>query len=172
MEQGHGLLHRANNALQREFWKSLQGLPPGPETDALLLDAAENVYTRYDVNYYNGMLWHWPYLSSRRAIELCDRILKSTREPELRERALWIKAFALRCPPVDPWEVAEADLETYAEQRRWTPDYEASRKVYQALAAESPGSPRGVAAAKLALQPELSIMLPTGPRERDPREPR
>lgn len=170
-EGGHGPHHRANNSLQSELWKSLAAPPAGPGTDALLLDAAERVYTRYDANYYHGILWHWPYLCSRRAIELCDRVLKSTRDPGLRERALWLKAFALRCPGVDPWDEAEKDLETYAEQRRWTPDYGASREIYQTLAAEYPATPRGMAAARLAAKEDLSFMLPKGPKEPDPREP-
>ncbi|HEY3491975.1 MAG TPA: hypothetical protein VGK43_03425, partial [Solirubrobacterales bacterium] len=126
-EGRHGPHHRGNNSLQRELWAALKELRPG--NDALVLEAAECVYTRYDENYYNGVLWHWPYLSSSRAIELCDRILESP-DPEIRERALWIKAFALRCSPTEAWEEAERDLETYAEQVKWKPDYAASREVY------------------------------------------
>ena len=170
-EGGHGPHHRANNDLQRELWKGLQDLAPGPETERLLLEAAECVYSRYDANYYHGILWHWPYLSSRRAIEVCDRLIQSTKDPEMRERALWIKAFALRCPPVEEWAVAEEDLETYAEQRRWKPDYDASRAVYKTIASEFPKTPRGVEAARLVRNEDLSFMLPKGPKEPDPRDP-
>ena len=170
-EGGHGLHHRANNALQQELWKRLQELPAGPETDRILLEAAECVYSRYDANYYNGLLWHWPYLSSRRAIDVCDRILKSTSDPEVRERALWIKAFALRCPPTEPWPKAEKDLETYADQVRWKPDFEASREVYRTIAREFPNTPRGREAARLVTSGDLSLVLPKGPKERDPRSP-
>ena len=167
----HGPYHPANNALQRDLWTRLQNLPPGPGVDRILLEAAERVYTRYDANYYHGILWHWPYLCSRRTIELCDRAFKSTTDPEIRERALWLKAFALRCPPMEPWEDAERDQETYAEQRRWTPDFDAAREIYKKLAAEFPGTPHGTAAAPLAAQKDLAIVLPKGPKERDPREP-
>jgi len=167
-EGRHGPHHRGNNALQRGLWTALKELPPGH--DALILEAAECVYTRYDENYYNGVLWHWPYLSSPRAIELCDRILASS-DPEIRERALWIKAFALRCSPTEPWPEAEQDLETYAEQVKWKPDYEASREVYRRIAREFPSTSRGKASSRLAAQPELSFLLPRGPKEPDPRHP-
>ena len=170
-EGGHGPHHRANNELQKELWKRLRELPPGPAADRLHLEAAERIYTRYDANYFHGILWHWPYLCSRRAIELCDRLLKPTQDPGIRERALWIKAFALRCPGVDPWDEAEKDLETYAEQRRWMPNYDAAREIYRTLAAEFPTTPRGLAAAKLAADENLSFMLPKGPKEPDPRTP-
>jgi hypothetical protein len=170
-EGGHGLHHRANNDLQRRLWPQLLALPARPESDALLLDAAERVYTRYDENYFHGVLWHWPYLSSKKAIDLCDRILASTKDPDTRERALWIKAFALRCPPVEPWEQAESDLETYAEQKQWKPDLDASREVYRTIAREFPTTPRGKAAARLVERPDLSLVLPKGPREKDPRNP-
>jgi len=170
-EGGHGPHHRGNNTLQRELWKRLTELPAGSETDALLLEAAETVYTRYDANYFHGILWHWPYLCSRRAIEACDRLLKSTRDPESRERALWIKAFALRCPAMEPWEEAEKDLETYAEQVRWKPDFEASREVYRVIEREFPDTSRGKASRRLVQQPDLSLALPKGPREKDPRNP-
>ena len=170
-EGGHGPHHRGDNQLQGRLWKLLENLRPGPESDALLLDAAEGVYTRYDENYYNGILWHWPYLSSTRAITLCDRILKSTKDAETRERALWIKAFALRCPPMDAWEAAEKDLETYAEQVRWEPVPDASREIYQAIAKDYPETPRGKASARLATQSDLSLVLPKGPKEKDPRNP-
>ncbi|HZN63347.1 MAG TPA: hypothetical protein VFC90_13155 [Planctomycetota bacterium] len=171
-EEGrHGPHHRADNTLQRELWKSLQDLPATPSTERLILEAAECVYTRYDANYWNGMLWHWPYLCSTRAIRLCDRLVASTRDPEIRERALWIKAFALRCPPVAPWDRAESDLDTYKEQLAWTPDYEASREVYRTIAREFPSSPRGKASERLVKQADLSLALPIGPRERDPRNP-
>lgn len=169
-EGRHGPHHRADNALQSELWSRLKALPPGPSSEPLLLEAAECVYTRYDENYFNGVLWHWPYLSSRRAIELCDR-LASSADAEIRERALWIKAFALRCPPTEPWGDAERDLDTYREQAQWKPDYEASRDVYRKIAREFPTTPRGQAAARLAQQPELSFMLPKGPKEPDPRNP-
>jgi hypothetical protein len=168
---GHGPYHRANNALQRDLWNRLAALGPGPESASLLLEAAECVYSRYDENYYNGLLWHWPYLSSRRAIELCDRILPSTPDAETRERALWIKAFALRCPATEPWADAERDLETYAEQVRWKPDFNAAREIYKSIALEFPSTPRGKASAKLAGQEDLSLILPKGPKERDPRNP-
>ena len=170
-EGGHGPHHRGNNGLQQELWKRLSELPPGPESDAILLDAAERVYTRYDANYFHGILWHWPYLCSRRAIDVCDRILKSTRDPETRERALWIKAFALRCPAMEPWEQAEKDLETYAEQVRWKPDFDASREVYRVIAKDFPDTSRGRAAKPLVSQTDLSLVLPKGPREKDPRNP-
>lgn len=170
-EGGHGPHHRADNNLQRELWKRLSEFPAGTETDALLLDAAERVYTRYDLNYFHGILWHWPYLCSRKAIELCDRLLKSTRDPETRERALWIKAFALRCPSLDPWEEAERDLETYAEQVRWKPDFDASREVYRGIAKDYPDTSRGQAARRAVNQSDLSLTLPKGPREKDPRNP-
>lgn len=170
-EGNHGAFHRANNDLQAELWTRLKELPPGPGSDALLLEAAECVYTRYDANYYHGILWHWPYLSSRRAIEVCDRLLASTKDPETRERALWIKAFAFRCPSVEPWDRAETDLETYAEQVKWKTDYEAAREIYKLIAKEFPNSPRGKASARLAAQPDFSFMLPRGPKEPDPRNP-
>jgi hypothetical protein len=170
-EGGHGLHHRADNELQQRLWKRLGALPPGPAADAARLDAAERVYTRYDENYFHGILWHWPYLSSPKAIDLCDRIVQSTRDPETRERALWIKAFALRCPPTERWEKAESELETYAEQARWKPDLEASREVYRTIANEFPTTPRGKASARLLNRPDLSLVLPKGPREKDPRNP-
>lgn len=169
-EGRHGPHHRADNALQRDLWSKLKDLPSNSTTDPLLLEAAECVYTRYDENYFQGLLWHWPYLSSRRAIELCDRLLKSS-DSETRERALWIKAFALRCPPNESWDEAERDLETYAEQVRWKPDFEASRAVYRQIAREFPDTSRGKAAAKLVEKPDLSLALPKGPKERDPRNP-
>jgi hypothetical protein len=168
---GHGPHHRANNALQRDLWTRINQLSPGPGTVPLLLEAAECVYTRYDGNYWNGVLWHWPYLSSRRAIAICDRILQSTPDAETRERALWIKAFSLRCPATEPWGDAERDLETYAEQVRWTPDFEASREVYKTIAREFPSTARGKASARLMNQADLSLVLPKGPREPDPRNP-
>jgi len=169
--QGHGAYHPANNALQKELWARLQSLPAGPGADKVLVAAAEKVYTRYDENYYNGHLWHWPYLCSRRAIELCDRALKDASTPEIRERALWLKAFALRCPPTEPSDQVERDLETYAEQRRWQPDYKAARETYRVIASEFPQTPFGIAARKLADQADLSVTLPKDPRERDPRNP-
>ena len=168
-EGRHGPYHRADNALQVELWNRLKLLPPDPSSEPLLLEAAETVYTRYDENYAHGVLWHWPYLSSRRAIVLCDR-LAGSKDPEIRERALWIKAFALRCPPTEAWPDAERDLETYAEQTRWKPDYEASRQLYRRIASEFPTTSRGKAAARLAAG-ELSFMLPKGPKEPDPRNP-
>lgn len=168
-EGRHGPYHKADNALQTELWSRLKSLPPGPSSETLILEAAECVYTRYDENYAHGVLWHWPYLSSRRAIELCDR-LASSADAEIRERALWIKAFALRCPPTEPWGDAERDQETYAEQVKWKPDYEAAREIYRKIAKEFPSTARGKAAARLA-QRELSFMLPKGPKERDPRNP-
>jgi len=170
--QGHGAYHPANNALQRDLWTRLQGLRAGPGLDRLLVEAAEKVYTRYDENYYNGLLWHWPYLCSRRAIELCDRALRETSTPAIRERALWLKAFALRCPPTEPSDQAEKDLETYSEQRKWRPDFDAARAIYRTIASEFPDTPFGAAARRLADQPDLSVVLPKDPRERDPREPR
>lgn len=167
----HGPYHPADNVLQNDLWTRLKGLPPGPGVDRILLEAAERVYTRYDENYYHGILWHWPYLSSRRAIELCDRVLKSATDPEIRERALWLKAFALRCPPMEPWEDAERDQETYAEQRRWKPDFDAAREIYRSLAARFPTGRYAAAAARLAAQSDISVVLPKGPKERDPREP-
>jgi hypothetical protein len=171
-DKGHGPYHPANNSLQRELWSRLQGLPSGPGLDRLLLEAVENVYTRYDMNYFHGILWHWPYLCSRRAIELCDRALRETKDPQIRERALWLKAFALRCPPTEPWDEAEKDLETYAEQRRWSPNFNAAREMYRTIASEFPTGSHAAAAARLAAQADLSVVLPKGPRERDPREPR
>lgn len=168
---GHGPYHRANNALQRDLWILLAALGPGSETPPLLLEAAECVYTRYDENYYNGILWHWPYLSSRRAIDLCERILQVTPDTETRERALWIKAFALRCPATEPWADAERDMETYAEQARWKPDFVASREVYKTIARDFAATPRGKASARLVNQPDLSLVLPKGPKEPDPRNP-
>ena len=168
----HGPHHPANNAAQKDLWSRLQALPTGPGVDRILLDAAEKVYTRYDANYYHGILWHWPYLCSRRAIELCDRALQATQDPEIRRRALWLKAFALRCPPMEPWDQAQKDLETYAEQMKWSPEFEAARKIYKILAADFPGTPHGDSAARLAAQEDLSVTLPKGPKERDPREPK
>ncbi|HKS16877.1 MAG TPA: hypothetical protein VJU16_06165 [Planctomycetota bacterium] len=171
-EEGrHGPVHRADNGLQRELWAALQDLPTTPETERYLLEAAECVYTRYDENYAHGILWHWPYLCSPRALKMCERLLKSTRDPEVRERALWIKAFALRCPAMEPWGEAESDLDTYQEQLAWKPDVEASREVYRTIAKEFPSTPRGVASARLVKQADLRPVLPIGPRERDPRNP-
>ena len=167
-EGRHGPHHRGNNSLQRELWSALKELGSGH--DALVLEAAECVYTRYDENYYIGIRWHWPYLSSARAIELCDRIAASS-DAETRERALWIKAFALRCPPLEAWTEAELEMETYAEQVKWKPDYDASREIYRRIAREFPTTARGKASARLAAQPELSILLPKGPKEPDPRNP-
>ena len=167
----HGAYHRINHALHVELWNRLKDLPPGAESEAVLLEAAECVYTRYDENYYNGILFHWPYLSSRRAIEVCDRLIASTKDAEIRERALWIKAFALRCPATEPMERAQADFETYAEQVKWKTDYEAARAVYRTIAKEFPDTPRGKASARLAAQSDISFLLPRGPKEPDPRNP-
>lgn len=167
----HGPFHKADNALQKDLWTRLRNLAPGPGVDRILLEAAGKVYTRYDENYFHGTLWHWPYLSSRRAIELCDRVLKSASDPELGQRALWLKAFALRCPAMEPWADAERDLETYSEQRQWKPDFDAARATYRTLAAQFPGGRYAAAAGKLADQSDLTLVLPKGPKERDPRDP-
>jgi hypothetical protein len=73
---------------------------------------------------------------------------------------------------MEPWGDAERDLETYAEQRQWTPDFDAAREIYRALAAQFPEGRYGAAADRLAQQADLSVVLPKGPKARDPREPR
>lgn len=168
---GHGRFHKADNALQNELWALLERLPPGPGVDEILIEAVEKVWTRYDANYLQGAIFHWPYLDSARAIALCDRLV--TRHPKSphRAHALWLKAFALRAPAMEPWPQMEMELGTYGRQAKWRPDPEAARAVYKALAQEFPGTRLGIAAEGLADASDLGLTLPKGPKERDPRSP-
>ncbi|MBI2932769.1 MAG: hypothetical protein HYY16_14065 [Planctomycetes bacterium] len=164
---GHGNYHRARNALERELWTLVRALPKIEKGDELLLLCVENVYTRYDANYLNGYLWHWPYLNSRRAVALCERILADYPGSPARERAQWLRAFALRCPPAAPFPEAEADLDIYRDQCSWQPDPEGARAIYRQIAAL--GGRYAKAAAELADGDALELILPIGPLEPDPR---
>lgn len=164
---GHGSYHRSRNHLEQELWRLAQALRVIEKGDELLLLCVENVYTRYDQNYLNGYLWHWPYLNSRRAIALCDRILNDYPRSTVRERALWLKAFALRCPPTPPDPRAEEDLDVYRDQVTWAPDPEAARRIYREIAAMN--GRHAKSAREHAERVDLVLPLPVGPLERDPR---
>ncbi len=133
--QGHGPYHRASNSLEQELWSLVSKLPVVEKGDELLLLVVQNVYTRYDANFWNGYIWHYPYLNSRRAIALVDKLMKDYPATAVRERALWLKAFALRCPPAPPMHEAETEFDVYRDQATWAPDGEAARKVLQDVAA-------------------------------------
>jgi len=166
---GHGTYHRARNDLERELWGLLRVLPIVEKGDELLLLCVENVYTRYDANYLNGYLWHWPYLNSRRAIALCDRILKDWPRTQVRERTLWLKAFALVCPPTLPDPAAEKDLDVYRDQATWRPDPEAARALYREIAAMN--GTHAKKARELADSSLPVLVLPMEPLQPDPRSP-
>lgn len=164
----HGPLHRINAEAEREFWDLVSKLPVHDGGDELLLRALDEVYTRYEDNYWNGYLFHYPYLCSRKAVELADKLTREYPTSPRLERALWLKAFALRVMPPDPYERAEADFPFFAEQVRHRPDPDAARKVLEDLANRN-GTYAARAKALLASD-NLRLTLDVSAKGRDPRE--
>ncbi len=170
-QPGHGRFHRIDNALQNRLWDALAALPPGPGVDEVLLEAVDRVWTRYDANYLQGVVFHWPYLDSSRAIALCDRLLEQHPRSPHAEQALWLKAFAQRAPALEPWPDLEMSSGCYGRQVKWKPDLDGARETLARLVADFPGSPRGRAARSLLEGGVFPVPLPKGPREPDPRKP-
>lgn len=172
-EEGHhGPYHRAKDDVQERFWAAISTLPAGiPEGDHLLFHGIDRVYTRYERNFWTGHHFHWPYLCSERAIRLCDKLLAEHPGSLLAERTLYLKAYALRLPAVEPDEDAEKDRTTYRLQLKWTPDYEKSRSVYRELLARFPSGRHVRIARVFAEQKELAITLPIDPDQPDPKQP-
>jgi hypothetical protein len=175
-QQGHGRYHRPKNNHEQELWKLASALGVVEKGDELLLLVVQNVYTRYDANFWNGYIWHYPYLNSRRAIALVDKILKDYPQTAARERALWLKAFALRCPPAPAMHEAETEFDVYRDQATWAPDGEAARKVLQEVAAMN--GPFATKAKALAESVDLATLIlpidpddPDQPPDADPRLP-
>lgn len=165
----HGSYHQIKADAERELWKLVSALPASVGGDHVLAAAIERVYTRYDANYYHGTIWHWPYLDSKRAVTLADKLLKDFPRSALAEHALWLKAFALRCAPVEPHDDYAAAFDTYREQMLWKPDPEAARQVYRDLAARFPRGRYATASRTLADAVVLLVELPSEPAEPDPR---
>jgi hypothetical protein len=171
-EGHHGPYHRAKDDVQERFWTAISILPAGtPEGDHLLFHGIDRVYTRYERNYWTGHHFHWPYLCSERAIRLCDKLLAEYPGSLLTERTLYLKAYALRLPSVEPDEDAEKDRTTYRLQLTWTPDYEKARAVYRDLLARFPNGRHARIAKVFAEQKELAIALPGDPDQPDPKQP-
>jgi len=170
-ETMHGPFHRAKDDLQEKLWAAVRALTVVDQGDHLLFHAIDRVYTRYDPNYYHGHDFHWPYLCSARAIQLCDKLLADYPASTLTERTLILKAYALRLPATEPNGDSEADRTTYRLQRQWAPRYDAARDVYREVLARFPAGRHAKLAKVFAEQKELSITLPSGPKEPDPKNP-
>jgi hypothetical protein len=168
----HGEFHKINPVREREYWEAISTLPVAPGGDDSLLEAVEKVYTRFDVNFYHGAIWHWPYLNSRKAVALADKLFREYPDSPRAERTLWLKAFALRCPPLDPHEEYAAQFENYREQMAWKADPEAARAVLGELVKRFPEGRHAGAARKLVEQKSLTASLLSEPGDLDPRDPR
>ncbi len=164
---GHGEYHRARPELEREIWPLVRDLGVVEKGDEVLRLVVENVYTRYDSNFLNGTLFHWPYLCSERAIALCDKALRDYPKSDQGERLLWLKAFALRCPPVPPEDRSEQELDTYRSQAAWACEEERARAIYREIA--KIGRSHAKRAKELAEEVSLSLILPVSPLQPDPR---
>jgi hypothetical protein len=168
----HGRFHQIKSPEEREFWKVVSQAPVSPGGDHLLALAIERVYTRYDVNFYHGAIWHWPYLNSRKAVQLAEKLLREYPRSPLTEQVLWLQAFALRCPPMDPNEEYAQAFENYREQMLWKPDFQLAREIYGQIARRFPEGRHGAASRLLGGGLILVLELPSGPDEPDPRFPK
>lgn len=166
----HGPLHRINAAAEREFWGLVSSLPVQQGGDDLLLRAIDEVYTRYEDNYWNGYLFHYPYVCSRKAVELADKLLRDYPQSPLGERALWLKAFALRILPPEPDERAEGDFPFFAEQVQHRPDIGAARKALEELVRLFPDGAWTARAKEELAKEDLRLELVVWPKAGDPRK--
>ncbi len=165
----HGKYHQVKAREEQEFWRVAFSLAVFPGGDHLLALALERVYTRYDANAYRGPIWHYPYLNSRKAAALADKLLREYPASALAEIALWLKGFALRCPPLEEDEGLARSFENTAEQMRWKPDLEGARRAFSELAARFPAGRYARASRALAAAQDLVVDLPDGPFAEDPR---
>jgi len=170
-EGPHGPYHRVNAAAEGEFWDRIRYLPPLPGGDDLLASALELVYTRYDDNFWNGFLYHYPYLDSRKAAEIADKLLREYPQSTLTERTLWLKAFVFRVIPPEPDARLEADYPTFAEQVRHRPDSGAAQDVLRLLVQRFPEGRHACAAGFWLAQEDIRLKLLVWPKAGDPRQP-
>ncbi len=168
----HGRFHVIAPDEEREFWRVVSQLPVREGGDHLLAAAIERVYTRYDANFYHGTIWHWPYLNSRKAVQLAEKFLREYPRSPLTEHVLWLQAFALRCPPMTPDDAYKQTYENYREQMAWKPDFDLARGVYREIARRFPQGRHGPASRLLQDVMVLVLFPATGPDEPDPRFPK
>jgi hypothetical protein len=161
----HGEFHKIKVDEEREFWKIVSALPVADGGDHLLAAAIDRVYTRYDANFYHGPMWHWPYLNSRRTVQVANKLLKEYPRSALTELTLWLEAFALRCPPLEQ----VPDFDNSREQKEWKPDAEAARTIYREITERFPKGRYAAASRAVADVAVLTIDLPASPMEPDPR---
>lgn len=162
---GHGSYHAIKAEVERDLWKFVSNLPVREGGDRILLTAIEEVYTKYHENYLAGYIFHYPYLNSRKAIQLATKLEDEyPRSPHL-PRALLLKAFAYRVkPPPEGHEIHES----FREQLAWTPDAAQAREIYRRIIERWPDSVEARAAKAALEEPELEIDLPFG-YDDDPR---
>jgi hypothetical protein len=161
-----GASHKIKADVERELWSIVSALPVASGNDRVLMSAIDEVYTKYHKNYYNGYIFHYPYLDSVKAITLCDKLLREYPMASTAPQALWLKAFALRVnPPPPDHEVHES----FDAQTRWRPRPEEARQVYRELVSRFPRHPYAEEARKRIEKPDLLLTLPTWFEEEDPR---
>lgn len=161
-----GASHKIKADAERELWDIVSRLPVVKGNDRILMSAIDEVYTKYHKNYYNGYIFHYPYLDSVKAITLCDKLLREYPLSGVAPQALWLKAFALRVhPPPADHEIHES----FEAQTKWIPRPEEARRVYRELVSRFPRHPYAEEARKRIDQPDLLITLPTWFEEEDPR---
>jgi hypothetical protein len=168
-EGNHGPYHKIDAAAEKEFWPLVSELPVVAGGDWVLLRAMDEVYTRYDDNYWNGYLFHYPYLSSRKTVALADKLLKDYPDSPHAERALWLKAFALRILPPEGDEGYERDMPVFAEQVKHRPDAKAARATLEDLVRRFPEGRHAKAAKAWLSKEDLSLRLLDWPKSGDPR---
>ncbi|HLG41859.1 MAG TPA: hypothetical protein VI643_00740 [Planctomycetota bacterium] len=162
----HGSYHRIKPEVERDLWKMVSELPARDRGDETLLQAVENVYTKHHSNFCNGYIFHYPYLVSRKAIALVEKLEREYPDSPLLARALLLKAFATRVKP--PPEGHERN-ESFDEQLTWRPDAAKAREIYKRILDRHPNGPEAKAA-KAALEEEpFEIDLPFGADD-DPRK--
>jgi hypothetical protein len=153
----HGPCHKIKPSVERELWSIVSVLPVRTGHDKWIIEAVDQVYTRYHSNYYVGYIFHYPYLDSDKTIRLCDKLLREYPGSEHVPLALWLKAFALRVKPPPP---GGERAESFEAQFRWNPRPQEARAVYRKLIDRWAGHPYAERAAKLLEKEPFLIELP------------
>lgn len=85
-----GEYHRIKPDVEKRLWGIVSRLPVAQGGDKLLIDAIEQVYTKYHENYLHGYVWHYPYLDSRKAIALAEKLEREYPDSPYIPRALFL----------------------------------------------------------------------------------
>jgi hypothetical protein len=161
----HGPYHAIKAEVERDLWRFVSKLSVQEGGDRILLTAVEQVYTKYHSNFLAGYIFHYPYLNSRKAIALVDKLEDEYPDSPLLARALLLKAFAYRVrPPPEGHEIHES----FSEQLTWRPDADKAREIYRTIVERWPDSAEARSARAALEEPELEIDLPFS-HDDDPR---